>query len=224
VVARNCIVWGNGDVPSFASSDAESFPEVEFCCVDGSRAVPPGPGNFRSDPSFFYVGHYDFKRSLLVVPGGRLERSSYLPDFLVDAGDYHLQPGSPAVDAGVEEGVGDTDLDGNPRRCGNAVDVGAYESCPASTPPFRRGDANGDGRADISDAVWILTELFRDGPAAPCDDAADTNDDGLRDISDGAFMIQYCFRGGTPPPTPFAACGWDPTDDEFGCSAYEPCR
>ena len=41
--------------------------------------------------------------------------------------DYHLQPDSPAIDAGSDVGVY-TDLDGNPRPFGNGFDLGAYES------------------------------------------------------------------------------------------------
>jgi len=52
--------------------------------------------------------------------------------FFVDAeaGDFHLQDGSPCIDAGDNSYVnaGDTDLDGNPRVSGAAVDIGAYES------------------------------------------------------------------------------------------------
>ncbi len=51
------------------------------------------------------------------------------PLFVGD-GDYHLTADSPCIDAGsdsyVPEGV-TTDLDGNPRITGDAVDIGAYE-------------------------------------------------------------------------------------------------
>ena len=40
--------------------------------------------------------------------------------------DFHLQPGSPAVDHGVKTGA-PTDLDGNPRPQGKGFDIGAYE-------------------------------------------------------------------------------------------------
>ncbi|MBZ5523669.1 MAG: IPT/TIG domain-containing protein [Acidobacteriia bacterium] len=47
--------------------------------------------------------------------------------------DFHPQPGSPAIDAGVNTGI-PTDFDGIPRPQGGAFDIGAFER-PASAPP-----------------------------------------------------------------------------------------
>jgi hypothetical protein len=44
----------------------------------------------------------------------------------VNAGDLHLQPGSPAIDRGVPTGY-TVDLDGRPVPQGGAADLGAYE-------------------------------------------------------------------------------------------------
>ena len=44
----------------------------------------------------------------------------------VSATDYHLQAGSPAIDAGATVAVTD-DFDGNPRPQGQAYDIGAFE-------------------------------------------------------------------------------------------------
>ena len=51
-------------------------------------------------------------------------------DPLVDTagGDYHLAPGSEAIDAGTAEDAPDHDYDGAPRPQGAAHDVGAYEA------------------------------------------------------------------------------------------------
>ncbi len=43
-----------------------------------------------------------------------------------DAGDYHIGPGSVAIDAGVDAGV-DDDIDGDPRPVGGGYDIGADE-------------------------------------------------------------------------------------------------
>ena len=43
-------------------------------------------------------------------------------------GDFHQQPGSPTVDAGVNDAAnGSADPDGNPRTIGAATDIGAFE-------------------------------------------------------------------------------------------------
>jgi hypothetical protein len=47
------------------------------------------------------------------------------------AADYHLTPGSPAIDKGTSLNDVTTDLEGNPRPSGTAHDIGAYEFQPA---------------------------------------------------------------------------------------------
>lgn len=55
-------------------------------------------------------------------------------------GDYRLQPGSPAIDAGNNTAAfSAVDMDGNPRFQGRAVDIGAYEWTPGG--PVTVGDA-----------------------------------------------------------------------------------
>jgi hypothetical protein len=50
------------------------------------------------------------------------------------ANDYHLAPGSPAIDAGTATQAPATDLDGNPRPSGTGYDIGAYEFTAAIFP------------------------------------------------------------------------------------------
>ncbi len=90
-------------------------------------------------------------------------------------------------------------------------------------PQFRRGDTNGDGRADISDALKTLGVLFLGDPAASCADAMDANDDGKVDLSDAVRVLSSLFIDGTALPAPgIDVCGPDQTDDPLPECGYEP--
>ena len=61
---------------------------------------------------------------------------------------------------------------------------------------FQRGDADGDGREDISDAIFLLNTLFLGGPESACADAADFDDNGVHDLSDSIFLLNENFGWG----------------------------
>jgi len=104
------------------------------------------------------------------------------------------------------------------------VTVGFVKSTGPVEAPFIRGNANDDAKVDIADAIWIINQLFRSGPAKPCQDAADVNDDGVLDASDAVALIDYLFRAQAAPSAPFPACGTDPTADTLVCdTAAESC-
>jgi hypothetical protein len=87
-------------------------------------------------------------------------------------------------------------------------------------PPFGdyiRCDPNNDGENNLADAVWIVNELFRGGPATACPAAADCNADGMEDLSDALYCVDYQFRSGSPPPPPFPDCGPDPSAEPLPC-------
>lgn len=88
---------------------------------------------------------------------------------------------------------------------------------------FQRGNSDGFGGMNISDAVFILGHLFLGLKGPSCRDAADANDDGVLDLTDGIFILSFLFLGGPPPPTPFESCGPDPTEDSLSCDAFPPC-
>ncbi len=95
---------------------------------------------------------------------------------------------------------------------------------PTISPFFRRGDCNTDAGFDVSDPVFLLSELFAAGPEGTCRDACDANDDGGINIADAVFMLGAQFVPMAPqPPAPFPGCGIDPTPDAMGCASYPLC-
>jgi hypothetical protein len=104
----NCILWGNG--PEIYNED-NSTTEFSYSLVKGENCPEKSTckeTKFNANPEF-------------VKP---------------DKGDLHLQPGSPAIDNGTNDGAPGHDLDQNPRPLdgngdGNAItDMGAYEYLP----------------------------------------------------------------------------------------------
>ena len=69
--------------------------------------------------------------------------------------------------------------------------------------PPRPGDANFDGPVDIGDAVYIITYIFRDGPAPVMKNWADVNADCKINVGDAVYLVSYIFRGG---PAPVLGC------------------
>jgi hypothetical protein len=201
----NCIVWGN-DFPSVeAAGDADL--RISYSCIE-AEAPWPGEGNLNADPLFVQPGH----------------RDPFNQGATWHEGDCHLQPGSPCIDTGTCDGAPTFDIEGRARPLGAGCDMGAHEFSAPPEPEFRRGDANGDGAADISDAIATLGFLFLGESGLDCRDAADANDDGLLDISDAIATLGVLFLGeGEIPPPGMASCGVDPTGDELDCETYAPC-
>jgi hypothetical protein len=85
---------------------------------------------------------------------------------------------------------------------------------------FVRGDANGDGRLDLSDALTVLGHLFFDVFDARCLDAADANADRTLDIADAVYVLDALFMNGAPFPPPSPGCGAAPA---LGCERYDRC-
>ena len=195
VTLTNCIMVDNVGPNGAAVYAVYSSVSMVNCLVAGNRGVRPGLIN--ADPLFVDS----------------------------EAGDFRLRSDSPLIDRGAESELPDTDLEGNPRVCRNAPDIGAYEYCGTENPEpalqFLRGDANADGDIDIGDAISLLQFAFVGGPEPRCLDAANGNDDGKINPADAVAIFAYLF--GEPPlsATISGRCSTDRTEDILDCRSYE---
>lgn len=80
----------------------------------------------------------------------------------------------------------------------NKVDMGQLMYCGA----YVCGDANGDWRIDVGDAVYIVDYIFRGGDPPPDLHAADANCDGTINVGDAVHVINYIFKHGSAPCCP----------------------
>ncbi|MBC8422446.1 MAG: right-handed parallel beta-helix repeat-containing protein, partial [Chloroflexi bacterium] len=77
------------------------------------------------------------------------------------SGDYHLQPGSPCIDAGTSAGAPDHDFEGDPRPMGAGVDMGADEYYYSATI----SEVRVTNVRDTSFTVSWITDIPSDGHA-----------------------------------------------------------
>jgi hypothetical protein len=105
------------------------------------------------------------------------------------------------------------------------VAFGSVKVEPVGVAEFRRGDADGSGKLDITDAISTLRFLYMGDAAPACKDAADTDDSGVLDLTDAISSLQFQFMGGPAPASPGpATCGPDPTEgDPFTACPYTKC-
>ncbi len=122
----NCVLWGNVSDGSdqIHNLHADGKPDIAYSLIQGSGASGT-----------------DWAGVLGIDGGNNLDTDPLFEDPVgadqapTTAGNYRLQPGSPAVDAGTDTpfapgGAASSvavDLDGNSRIIGSAVDMGAYE-------------------------------------------------------------------------------------------------
>jgi hypothetical protein len=79
-----------------------------------------------------------------------------------------------------------------------------HEDIPCPSPTVcdcMPGDANGDGSINVGDAVYLISFVFKGGPAptpyATC--SGDANCDCAANVGDAVFIIAYVFKGGPAP-------------------------
>jgi len=119
--------------------------------------------------------------------------NSYLKDLTLDWTIPELVEGSHAVYFKISDDAGNV----NSNMCTyswNLTYTGVTFTC---------GDANGDKKINVGDAVFIISYIFRNGPAPNPLEAADANCDNKINVGDAVYLISYIFRGG---PAPCANC------------------
>ncbi len=105
--------------------------------------------------------------------------------------------------------LADIDEDGVPDGCDNCPDLananqtdldenGIGDACQAVC-----GDTNGDGDPNVGDAVYMISYIFKSGPAPDPVCAGDANGDGNPNVGDAVYLITYVFNGG---PAPVESC------------------
>jgi hypothetical protein len=88
---------------------------------------------------------------------------------------------------------------------------------------FQRGDADGNGKVNISDVVLIIQIIVGNlQERYNCDDALDANDDGELSIADALPVLSWLFSRGQRLPEPFLQCDTDDTQDDLGCAENDP--
>ncbi|MBI4584929.1 MAG: hypothetical protein HY717_13025, partial [Planctomycetes bacterium] len=101
--------------------------------------------------------------------------------------------------------------------------AGGFPGSALRAADFGRGDGDGSGAIESSDALRILHYLFRGQGPLECEDAADADDSGALDLTDPITILLHLYLGGPAPPAPFPACGSDPTPDPLDCRYFPAC-
>ena len=63
------------------------------------------------------------------------------------------------------------------------------------------GDASGDSLVDLSDILYLISYLYKDGPVPCIPETGDPSGDCIVDLSDLLYLISYLYKGG-PAPNP----------------------
>jgi hypothetical protein len=202
-----------GAVTTYAFSgdlgtDAERLVEIIMTDNQGNSVTPATPNRLEAD-ALARVVSIERGQAIAAFADG---------DFL----EYDLNPGTggPGFFVGY---VSDLDSNANQIRATSADPCNLNELLRVNVRltgdlPFFRGDADGNGRINIHDAVLIIQSMLSPRfKTFDCDDLYDADDNGILEFADGLPPLIWLFQMGPPLPQPFFACALDPTEDGLGC-------
>jgi hypothetical protein len=132
-IVNNTLAGGADGIRIVGSQAATTFGAVANNVIAGfsgiGLTIDSFPGGAIADRNNLYFGN----QTNTDDPSITLLDSVFADPRYAASDDYHLQPGSPAIDAGDDGSVPadlTTDFDGHPRIQGGRVDIGAYETAP----------------------------------------------------------------------------------------------
>ncbi|HVP36040.1 MAG TPA: dockerin type I repeat-containing protein [Terriglobales bacterium] len=64
---------------------------------------------------------------------------------------------------------------------------------------YCRGDLNLDGIVSVSDIIYLINYLFKNGSGILPEWTGDANSDGKMTVSDVVYLVNYLFKGGPAP-------------------------
>jgi len=194
----NSILWGDGapDGPEISLEECELF--INDTILQGG------------EPDIFVWGNVSIH-----------ENNLWTVDPLIDA-QGRPSPNSPAIDMGDDSAVPAcvrTDLDGNPRFSGEAVDLGAYEDPSGGSHSSAAtcwdmsecagqslGDATCDGAIDFSDLLAMKASFSLTKGQSGYNCCADLNHDDTVNFVDLAILKTNFASGGHTPATGQQTC------------------
>ena len=196
------------DIPGISMSDDNTPMAVTAV----GSAIAPSLGDFLSDRPFHtdqLAGGWFVEASLAENAAGT--RAD--PVIVRDGNHGRLAPVFQAADQDDPKGAVAAEI---------IIWLMSHTGGVVEQPIFRRGDADGSGGLDITDAIFTLNYLFLAGAAPTCMDTADADDSGGLDVTDAIYSLNYQFQAGSPPPAPGpTTCGVDPTDDDLAPCVYD---
>lgn len=139
----------------------------------------------------------DNPMDVLLVRGGGYVNKEYPYDAVFNYPEtYHLMPTLVKGFSGFFKLTSEVEKVAPEGSYAIRIVFGPYEPEPVLEPA--KGDANGDGKIDMSDAIDIVNAILGKTPEGFSDKAADVNGDGKVDMADVMYVVYYIVKGEFP--------------------------